>query len=385
MIIESLLDTDFYKFTMMQVVLHQFSQTTVEYRFKARNSQIDLVPFVNEINAALDELCQLRIAPDELLFLKQFRFLKPDFLEFLRLYSFNRDYITVVSKPEFNIIIKGPWLYTILFEVPVLAIINEIYYRHHYNEPDFITGTKRLLHKIERILTSTPSGEFKLTEFGTRRRFSRIWQEQVLATLKKELPQNIVGTSNVFFAKKIGLKPEGTMAHEYIQACQASKTRLIDSQKYAFMKWTDEYRSDLGIALSDTYGLNVFLRDFDAYFSKLFSGVRHDSGDPFDFGERMIEHYESLHIDTQTKTLVFSDALNIGLALELFWRFKDRIKVLFGIGSNLTNDLGYDSLHSVIKLTECDGQAVAKISDSPEKTFCKDPLYLEYLKSVFKI
>jgi nicotinate phosphoribosyltransferase len=180
-----------------------------------------------------------------------------------------------------------------------------------------------------------------------------------------------------------GLTPLGTMAHEYLQACQAVGPRLRDSQVFAFNMWAREYRGDLGIALSDVCGMDAFLRDFDLFFCKLFDGVRHDSGDPFEWGEKLIAHYEKMRIDPRTKTMVFSDSLNIPLAMRLYEYFRGRVRTSFGIGTNLTNDLGYDPLQIVIKMTRCNGQPVAKISDEPTKAMDYDPSYVAYLREVF--
>ena len=182
-----------------------------------------------------------------------------------------------------------------------------------------------------------------------------------------------------------GLTPLGTMAHEYLQACQAVGPRLRDSQVFAFNMWAREYRGDLGIALSDVCGMDAFLRDFDLFFCKLFDGVRHDSGDPFEWGEKLIAHYEKMRIDPRTKTMVFSDSLNIPLAMRLFEYFKGRVRTSFGIGTNLTNDLGYEPLQIVIKMTRCNGQPVAKISDEPSKAMDYDPSYVAYLREVFQV
>ncbi|MCW5589940.1 MAG: nicotinate phosphoribosyltransferase [Legionellales bacterium] len=385
MIIESLLDTDLYKFTMMQVVLHQFPGNQVEYRFKCRNPDIHLAPYAQEISQEIDHLCQLRFDKDELLYLSQFRFFKPDFIDFLRIFQLNREFIHIDTSQGFDIIIRGPWLHTILFEVPILAIVSEVYFRNQYPNADYTEGRKRLDTKISRIHTSVHQEKFLFSDFGTRRRFSKQWHLEVLTALKNNLRDHLTGTSNVLFAKQLHLKPLGTMAHEYIQACQASGPRLVDSQKFAFEKWQQEYRGDLGIALTDTYGVDAFLRDFDLYFCKLFDGVRHDSGDPFDWGEKIIAHYQQMGVDPRHKTLVFSDSLTFGLALELYWRFKDRAHPVFGIGTQLTNDLGYPSLNIVIKMTRCNNQSVAKVSDAPDKTMCLDESYLAYLRKVFRL
>ncbi len=386
MIIESLLDTDLYKFTMMQVVLHHFPGAQVEYVFLCRTPGADLAPDVDAVESGIEDLCRLRFREDELAYLRGLRFMKSDFVDFLGLFQFNRKYIRVERTPEppgLAITIRGPWLHTILYEIPVLAMVSEIYFRRTQPKPDFAEGRRRLQAKIETVRALEPSLDFRISDFGTRRRFSRAWHDEVIATLRREIPERFAGTSNVWLAMKHGTTPLGTMAHEYMQACQALGPRLRDSQVFAFDTWAKEYRGDLGIALSDTYGLDAFLRDFDMYFCKLFDGARHDSGDPFEWGERLIAHYRRNRVDPRTKTLVFSDQLSIPLAIEIARRFQGRAITAFGVGTNLTNDLGYEPLNIVIKMTECNGQPVAKLSDVPGKTVSKDPGYLAYLRQVF--
>lgn len=388
MTIMSLLDTDLYKFTMMQVVLHHFPGAQVEYRFKCRNPGIDLAPYVEEIRAGIRHLCTLRFAESELAYLRGLRFIKSDFVDFLGLFQMNEKYVSVSPSPlgngEIDITVTGPWLHTILFEIPVLAIVNEIYFRHTQSQPNYPEGRRRLLDKIGLIRADPDLAGMRVADYGTRRRFSRTWHDEVIVGLRDSLGENFAGTSNVWFAMRHGITPLGTMAHEYLQACQALGPRLRDSQTFGFEMWAREYRGDLGIALSDVYGIDAFLRDFDLYFCKLFDGARHDSGDPFDWGERLIRHYDANRVDPRTKTLIFSDSLNVPLAIELYRRFRDRTRLAFGIGTNLTNDLGFTPLQIVIKMVRCNGQPVAKLSDSPEKTMCDDPAYLAYLRQVFQ-
>ena len=394
MIITSLLDTDLYKFTMMQVVLHQFPGAQVEYRFRCRNPGVNLGAHVSEIRDEIRSLCSLHFQDAELAYLRTLRFIKSDFVDFLGLFRLNEKYITVtaLASGEIDVTIHGPWLHTILFEIPVLAIVNEVYFRNTTPVPDFVEGRKRLDHKIA-LLHADGLRELKIADYGTRRRFSKAWHEEVLRVLIARLGAGaagqFAGTSNVLFAMKLGLTPMGTMAHEYLQACQALGPRLRDSQVFAFESWAREYRGDLGIALSDVYGFNAFLRDFDMYFCKLFDGARHDSGDPFAWGERLIEHYRKNRVDPLTKTLIFSDSLTVPSTIELYQRFRGRCQLAFGIGTNLTNDLGdapaHVPLQIVIKMVRCNGQPVAKLSDSPGKGMCDDEKYLAYLRQVFEI
>lgn len=388
-IIRSLLDTDLYKFTMQQTVYHQFPQArNVKFNFKCRTKGINLQKFISEINNEIDHLCSLKFSDDELTYLGSLRYMKPDYIDFLRLFHFQRQHIKVVaiegSDEEIDILINGPWLYTILYEVYILSIINEIYFRNTVtdHENNILEARKRLADKINYVKQNTDS-EFKFSDFGTRRRYSRDWHNEVVQTLKENLPDNFTGTSNVYFAMKYNLTPIGTMAHEYLQACQALGPRLRDSQKFALEKWVQEYRGDLGIALTDVIGIDAFISDFDLYFCKLFDGVRHDSGDPIAWGERFLEHYKNMKIDARTKSFVFSDGLDMENAINLHNHFFGRVKTFFGIGTNLTNDTHYKALNIVLKMTECNGSPVAKLSDSAGKTMCKDEGYLTYLKEVF--
>jgi len=386
-IINSLLDTDLYKLTMMQVVLHHFPGAEVEYRFKCRTEGIDLMPLMEEVRSEIRKLCQLRFTESELKYLNDIYYLKADFIQFLKLFQMNEDYVLIDKGDDgqMSIKISGPWLQTILFEVPILAIVEEVYTRNIFSDVDFEAGRKKLKEKTNYIENHPLGDKLKIMEFGTRRRFSRGWQKNVLDQFILDAPKTLVGTSNVFYAKELGIAPLGTMAHEYFQAFQALGPRLIDSQKEALDVWAKEYRGDLGIALTDVVGMNAFIRDFDRYFAKLFDGLRHDSGCPFEWSRKMLAHYKKLGIDPMTKSLVFSDGLNIPLAFELLEEFHNVINIVFGIGTNLTNDLGIEPLSIVIKMTRCNGQPVAKISDSPGKTVCEDEGYLTYLKTVFEI
>lgn len=391
-IITSLLDTDLYKFTMMQTALHQFSTTTVEYSFKCRNGANWTAEILEEVDAEIDHFCSLRFTNIELEYLKKIPFMKMDFIDFLGLYQPNRKHINlwIDDAGELQVSVKGPWYLTLPFEVPVLAIINQIYFEKTchiiYNpsngdNPIVQSGLKRLNTKFEEALESG----IPFSDFGTRRRYSFLWQDTVLKKLK-ELPQ-FTGTSNVYFAMKYDLTPIGTMAHEFIMAgAGQNDVPLVKSQQKMLQAWVDEYRGDLGIAISDTYGVDAFLHDFDLYFAKLYDGARHDSGEPIDWAWKIINHYKDLEIDPQTKTLIFSDDLTITKAANIFSQLSPYIKVAFGIGTHLTNDLeGVKPLQIVMKIISCNDRPVAKLSDSPGKGMCKDENFLTYLKDVFKI
>ncbi len=401
-IITSLLDNDFYKFTMAQAVLHNYPAAWVKYKFKCRSSH--LIPpmmtadeFVKEVNAQIVAYCELTFTQSELSYLRNIRFFTPDFIEYLRIFQPNPAYIHCYKDPypipgerDFQLVIEGPWISTILFEVPVLAIISEVYgaNRGVHGFTRFQKGNEILTEKINYIKSSIHRDallDFWFADFGTRRRFSFEWQHTVLARLVKCVPEHLIGTSNVFFAKEFNIKPIGTMAHEWVCAHQHLGGDLERSQINAFKTWVEEYQGELGIALSDTLGFDAFLKDFNLFFAKLFDGARHDSGNPYEWCRRLIEHYIILGIDPKTKTAIFSDGLNMNLAVSLFNEFCPRIKTSFGIGTNLTNDVGIEALQIVIKMVECNRSPVAKISDSKGKGMCEDAQYLAYLKKVFKI
>lgn len=391
-IITSLLDNDLYKFTMLQAMLHQFPQTHGVYLFRCRNNHETAYPLAeikSDLEAQLDMLCELKFGQDELAYLRKFRFFKSDFVDYLELFSLKRRFISVDTEDNLlNIHIEGPMIQAMFFEIFVLALVNELYYQRLVTDEVLSEGQKRLDEKINYLSDLSQNSDdppFIVADFGTRRRFSKDWQAFVVEQLHKAHPNIVRGTSNVYLAKKLGMTPIGTMGHEFMQAFQALDVRLRDSQKAALECWVKEYRGDLGIALTDTVGMEAFLRDFDLYFAKLFDGLRHDSGDPFEWGEKAIRHYQALKIDPKTKILTFSDGLSLQSAWALHCHFKDRIKTSFGIGTNLTNDLGMTQLNIVLKLVKCNGQPVAKLSDSPGKTMIQDDTYLAYLRQVFDI
>ncbi len=389
-VIESLLDTDLYKFTMWQAMLHRHPAAQAEYRFICRERpEHPLSELAPAIERQLDHLCALRFQPEELDYLRGLRYIKSDFVDFLSLFHFQRHFIQVSARGEaLEIVARGPQVHVMAFEVFVLAIVNELYFRRHQTPDVLAEGHRRLTDKIAllRDFGREPARRFPLliSDFGLRRRFSRAWQAEVLGRLRQDVPQYVTGTSNVCLARQYDLTPVGTMAHEYLQSYQAfGKVRLRDFQRAALEDWVQEYRGDLGIALTDVVGMDAFLADFDLYFAKLFDGLRHDSGDPVAWGERAIAHYRSLRIDPAGKRFVFSDGLDLPRALDLYRRFADRVQPAFGIGTNLTNDLGPRPLNIVMKLFHCNGMPTAKLPDSPGKVHCTDETFLAYLRQVF--
>ena len=394
-IIQSLLDTDLYKFTMLQVVLHKFPQTDSVYHFRCRNLEETVYPLsdiLDDLNQQLDYLCQLKFKEEELQYLRSLRFIKSDFVDYLELFQLKRRFIqaSIDDQGRLDIWIKGPMVQAMMFEIFVLAIVNELYFQRIRSDEVMAEGQRRLEAKVELLkhyakVQGSDEPPFLVSDFGTRRRYSFEWQKHVIQEFHKAAPSIFRGTSNVLLAMQLDLTPIGTMAHEFLQAFQALDVRLSDFQKSALETWVQEYRGDLGIALTDVVGMDAFLRDFDLYFAKLFDGLRHDSGDPYVWGDKAYEHYKKLKIDSKTKMLTFSDGLNLEKAWDLHNYFKDRFQVSFGIGTNLTNDMGQTPLNIVLKLVECNGQSVAKLSDSPGKTMTDNDTFLAYLRQVFKI
>jgi nicotinate phosphoribosyltransferase len=390
-VIHSLLDTDLYKFTMWQAFLHAFPQNQAVYEFVCRNQpDYPLTELAADVEAQLGHLCSLRFTEEDLAYLAGKRYMKSDFIDYLRIFQLQRRYVTIEPRgTQLVISARGPQIHVMAFEIYVLAIVNELYFRRFDTHDVIKEGRRRLNAKVQQLRDFTTRGgrrqfPFEFFDFGTRRRFSREWHQEVVARLAAEAPQYFKGSSNLWLAREHSLVAIGTMAHEYLQTFQAVGVQLRNFQSAALEHWVQEYRGDLGIALTDVVGMDAFLDNFDLYFAKLFDGLRHDSGDPIEWGEKALAHYDKLRIDTRTKRLVFSDGLDLTRALEIYEHFADRVPCGFGIGTNLTNDLGPRALNIVMKLVECNGQPVAKLSDSPGKTLCKDETFLAYLRQVFR-
>lgn len=381
-IVVSLLDTDLYKFNMDQVIFHKHTDLCGQYYFKCRNKDVVFTEeMVAEIKDQIDQLCTLRFKKSELEYLRSIRFIKNDYVEFLRLWHPIRDYVTVSRSDngELNVVVDGPLFSAMQFEIYLLEIINEVYFRMHYDyEALRRSAEERLNKKIEAFNNGTYT--FSFAEFGCRRRLSREWEDVVVRRLAKET-KNCVGTSNVYLAMKYDLTPIGTYAHEYVQMYQGiDEIPLAYTNHYAMQDWYNEYQGDNGTALTDTITTDLFLLDFNRSMVNNYTGVRHDSGDPYEWGEKMIAHYKSYGVDPKTKLLLFSDSLDFDRAQALYDYFKDKTKVSFGIGTFCSNDTSEEALNIVIKLQYVNNRPVAKISDNPEKAMCRDPYYLDYLK-----
>ena len=381
-IIESRLDTDLYKFNMDQVIFHKHTDLSGEYFFLCRNPGVVFTrEMYAEINAQIDHLCSLRFTRRELDYLRSIRYIKGDYVEFLRLWHPIRDYVeTSLSRDgELSVVVRGPLFSAMQFEIYLLEIVNEVYFRMKYDYEALKSAAEaRLDAKIEAFQSGKYT--FNFAEFGCRRRLSREWEDEVVRRLSQET-NACVGTSNVYLAMKYGLKPIGTYAHEFVQMYQGiDSIPLAYTNHYALEDWYDEYRGDNGTALSDTLTTDLFLLDFNRAMVNNFNGVRHDSGNPFSWGEKLIAHYQKYGVDPKTKLLLFSDSLDFDRAQALYDHFRDRIKVSFGIGTFCSNDTGVEPLNIVIKLQTVNGRAVAKLSDTPGKSMCRDEEYLEYLR-----
>ncbi len=393
-LVTSLCDNDFYKFTMQQIVFHYFKNKKTKFEFKNRNS-IPLAPYKEIIEKQFDFLCNITFLKEELQYLGQLeingeRIFKEDYINALQGFRLDRNKISVNKKGnDIDIKIKkDDWFQNIMFEIFVLSIVNGVYSiveasKNGGVKKFYDQGLDTLQEKINFIKEHPLQSNFNLVDMGTRRRFLNVdYQDRVFKTLKEQLPNNVHTTSNVLVAFRNNVVPAGTMAHEYLQAMQAF-VGIEDSQKYAFELWQKEYgKNKLGIALSDVLGMNPFFVSFDKSLTESYQGARHDSGCPFEWGDKVIKHYKYFNVDPTTKTAIFSDGLNIPYAFEILEYFNERINVVFGIGTNLTNDVGIKPLQIVLKMTWCDGQSVAKLSDNPAKSMCKDEAYMAEIAEV---
>ncbi|EIN6341663.1 TPA: nicotinate phosphoribosyltransferase [Vibrio parahaemolyticus] len=401
-IIQSALDFDVYKVNMMSAVAALYPDAMVSYKFIVRSEE-DLSELLPEVKAEVLKLQDVRFTEDEIAYMKYVApYLKPEFVEALRHFRFNpQSDVSFHNKTmsdgssQLRITINGLWKETILYETIIMSIVSEVRSRQRWSDIPFEQFQTVLEDKV-RYLKAELEGRnitnFKFADMSTRRRFSFQAQRTMLEYLSKELPQCLTGTSNYHLARELDLTPIGTVAHEWFMGHQAL-VNVRDSQKIALQRWQKMFNGALGIALTDTIGIDAFLKDFDEELSNAYVGVRHDSGCPFTWGEKMIAHYESLGIDPMTKTLVFTDGLNFEQALDICEHFQGRVQVSFGIGTSLANDMGnyvndqgeaYQPLSIVIKMVTCNGSPVAKISDEPEKAMCEDIFFLMNLKRRFE-
>ena len=396
-ILEHFTDQDFYSFTMAQPVFHQFPDLHVRFEFKCRNKGVTFTrEMVDEIERQLAHYSELGITEMELNALAKKPFFKPSFIEFLAGFKARLSDVTVrlLEDGSLKISVEGLWYRVIFWEEPILSVVNEVYFRHKYTPEQYEEITQDCRAKLHDKVADLKSGRYALggfTDFGTRRRFSRAWMEEVLGTFAfADLGQTkFLGTSNVWMSILFGIPMVGTNAHQWYQAGQGLKhVPLAHTNAYMLDAWVKEYRGENGTALTDCLGTDHFLKDFDMYHAKLWDGVRNDSGDPFEWGDKIIDHYKKMKVDPKTKTLLFSNSLDFDLAHRLYEYFKDKAKVGFGIGTFLTGVQKFKSswgedvepLNIVLKMVECNGRPVAKLSDDVGKGMCENDAYIKYLR-----
>lgn len=389
-IITSLLENDFYKFSMGQAIHHQFPGYKTTWAFKCRNEGVRFTPeMVEEIKEQTKAFCQLRFKDDELEYLDAIKWIKGSYVDFLRLWQPRYEDITITTDGPKGLSIRseGTWGNTSMYEIPILAIVNEVYFRTKYDYDELLgTFMKNTDHKFDMLKDGRwYAGTF--SEFGLRRRLSKDAQEYVIGKFSHlndtmHCASRFLGTSNVYEARRNNIIPTGTQAHEWTMCVGQGDHRHNPaySNYYAMRAWVTEYRTENGTALTDAITTDCFLRDYDKAFAKLHTGVRHDSGDPYEWGHKMIDHFRKLGIDPKTQTLLFSDSLNFERADKLFRHFHNDANVAFGIGTYLSNDAGVEPLNIVMKPVKCNGQDIAKISDTQGKGMCENPEYVDYLK-----
>lgn len=386
-VLQTLLDTDAYKLHMQQAVFHHYYDVQVAAEFRCRGDDL-LGIYAEDIREQVEAMQSLRLQDDEFQWLSGLPFFKEDYLEWLREFRYNPQQVTVTNdNGKLNIRLEGPWREVIMWEVPLLAVISELVHRYRSPEASVQIALDHLEHKLADFAQLTAGMDmsgFRLMDFGTRRRFSREVQQAIVERLQQE--PWFIGTSNYDLARRLSLTPMGTQAHEWFQAHQQISPDLATSQRVALAAWLDEYPDQLGIALTDCITMDAFLRDFGPEFAKRYQGLRHDSGDPVEWGEKAIAHYKKLGIDPMSKVLVFSDNLDLNKAVELYRHFSSRVNLSFGIGTRLTCDIPQvKPLNIVIKLVECNGKPVAKLSDSPGKTICHDKAFVRALRKAFDL
>ncbi|WP_320727052.1 nicotinate phosphoribosyltransferase [Enterobacter sp. 118C5] len=386
-VLHTLLDTDAYKLHMQQAVFHHYYDVNVAAEFRCRGDDL-LGIYADSIREQVDAMQHLTLQDDEYQWLSGLPFFKADYLNWLRDFRYKPEQVTVTNENgKLDIRLEGPWREVIMWEVPLLAVISELAQRYRSPETGVEQAVASLENKLEAFSTLTEGldmSRFRLMDFGTRRRFSREVQQAIVERLQQE--PWFVGTSNYDLARRLNLTPMGTQAHEWFQAHQQISPDLANSQRAALAAWLEEYPNQLGIALTDCITMDAFLRDFGPEFAERYQGLRHDSGDPVEWGEKAIVHYQKLGIDPMSKVLVFSDNLDLAKAVELYRHFNTRINLGFGIGTRLTCDIPQvKPLNIVIKLVECNGKPVAKLSDSPGKTICHDKAFVRALRKAFDL
>ncbi|WP_124640905.1 nicotinate phosphoribosyltransferase [Amniculibacterium aquaticum] len=381
-IINSILDNDFYKITMQCAVVKCFPNERVRYQFINRGHHVFPDGFAEKLQEAVAEMAKLKMTNEEKKFLqKTCPYLDLPYIDFLEGYRYDPTEVNISQHgSELSVEVEGLWYRTILWEVPLLSIISEIYYDLTHQQRCLDLEVKKITEKKAEIMEKLG---VTFAEFGTRRRHSYKVQDLVLSELSQEKNHFFIGTSNVHFAMKYGVKPIGTHAHEWFMF-HAAVFGFKMANQMALENWVNVYRGDLGVALSDTYTSEVFFKQFDKKFAKLFDGVRHDSGDPLNFADQTIRHYLSHGINPMHKYIIFSDGLNIQKVQDITKYCQDKIGISFGIGTHLTNDVGLKPMNIVMKMVGVESHnggciPTVKLSDEKEK-YTGDPKMIELAK-----
>jgi len=364
----SILDNDFYKFTMQYAVVKLFPKAEARYKFINRGQHKFPEGFGDR--ASINEMAKLKLSRAEKeFFASTCPYIDPTYFDFLQGYRYDPDEITIVQEGEnLEVYIQGYWYRTILWEVPIMSLICELYYQEtgqiRQTDEEVLELAKIKIEKYDKL-------GITIADFGTRRRHSYEVQDLVVGNLKKYGKGTFIGTSNVHLAMKHQTKPIGTHAHEWFMF-HAAKFGFKMANLLGLEHWSDVYRGDLGIALADTYTTDIFFDQFDKKLTKLFDGVRHDSGDPIEFADKTIAHYQKHGINPLSKTIIFSDGLDYEKVEHIATYCAGKIGTSFGVGTNFTNDVGLKTMNIVIKMTDTqpeDGKwtPVIKLSDEPNK------------------
>ena len=385
----SLLDNDFYKITMQNAVIKRFPYAHARYAFINRGEHAFPEGFGEALRGEVDRMATLRLSDEEKRYLQTTcPYLDPTYLDFLAGFRYDPSEVTIEQQgSELSVVMEGPWYRTILWEVPLMALISELWYQLRgvgVSEDDEALIEQRTREKIELYRQHG----LKIAEFGTRRRFSFAVHDRVVKALRHYGGEAFSGTSNVLLAMRHGVKPIGTHAHEWFMF-HGARFGFKMANSLALEHWVDVYRGDLGIALTDTFTTRAFFESFDKKFAKLFDGARHDSGDPIEFADATIAHYQRLGINPLSKTIIFSDALTPEKVERIRAFCQGRIGMAFGIGTNFTNDIGVAPMNMVIKMVEArpEGQGwlpVVKLSDVPTKN-TGDPEMIALAKKVLSM
>lgn len=366
----SILDNDFYKFTMQHAVVKLFPKARAKYSFINRGNHVFPAGFDKILREAILNMSLLKLTKEEKLYLSDTcPYLDPTYLDFLQGYRYDPDEVKVVQTDgDLKVTISGYWYRSIMWEVPILSLICELYYQ--------VTKQKRISDKDVIELAKNKIRDYSdlgitIADFGTRRRHSYNVQKLTVESMLKNGKNTFIGTSNVHLAMLLKTKPIGTHAHEWFMF-HGAKYGFKMANLLSLEHWSNIYRGDLGIALSDTYTSTTFFSQFDKKFTKLFDGVRHDSGDPILFADQTIAHYKQYGIDPLSKSIIFSDGLNYDKIKKIATYCKDKISISFGVGTNFTNDVGLKPMNVVLKMTDAlpdDGEwtPVVKLSDEKNK------------------